>query len=49
MLQNVMADHMMDFIFNVAFKVNDKEAVLAKAFEKLPLIVTYLGDNSMFN
>ena len=35
MLQNVMADHMIDFI-KVAFGVNDKEAVLAKAFEKLP-------------
>ena len=47
MLQNVMADHMIDFI-KVAFGVNDKEAVLAKAFEKLPLIVTYLGDKQWF-
>ena len=48
MLQSVMADHMMDFIFNVAFKVNDKEAVLAKANEKMPQIVAYLGDKEWF-
>ena len=38
---------MIDFI-KVAFGVNDKEAVLAKAFEKMPQIVAYLGDKQWF-
>ena len=38
---------MIDFI-KVAFAENSKENVLAKAFEKMPQIVSFLGDKQWF-